>query len=270
MKNAVMMGLWLLVVASMAQESESDGLRLTYLANEGVLLQSGSGAVLIDAFVVEPYSIYACLNDSTWERMLEGKAPFEKVDLALVSHRHRDHFQAEAAVAFMLRHGETVLVSSPEVVGDLARQPGFDAIRSRVETILPEPGAVLTRLQAGFQISFLRIKHGGQAWQDLQNLGHLIRAGGMSLLHIGDAETSASAFAGYVHEIAQVDIALVPYWFYLSASGRAVVADVINPHQEVAVHIPVDRAEAETEFRVNFPGVTLPGPELGQYTPTDR
>ena len=57
--------------------------------------------MLIDAFVAEPYSLYAALGERALEQLSAAAAPFDSVDLALASHVHRDHFQPAAACAFL-------------------------------------------------------------------------------------------------------------------------------------------------------------------------
>src|SRR5687768_9408924 len=71
-------------------------LAITYVANEGVLLESDGVRVLIDA-LVRPNSLhYAVLPDGPREAIETAVPPWEGIDLILVSHMHVDHFHAEA------------------------------------------------------------------------------------------------------------------------------------------------------------------------------
>ena len=232
---------------------------LTYLANEGALLRSGEHAVLIDAFVTQPYSIYAALSPTTWQAMLARKPPFQHIDLALVSHRHRDHFQAQAAVAFLKEHPETTLLASGDVYDDLAADAGFAAINGQVEQVLPEKGKKRIWQQGDLRVEILRIAHGGKRWRTLHNLGQVIHLGGQKILHVGDADTDAVHYKPYAAELTGIDIALVPFWFYSDVSGRQLVSEVFKARHEVAVHIPPkDRQEIATRFR-KHPKVVLYG-----------
>ena len=116
------LGCVLLAIPALGQPTT--GVEVTFLANEGFLLTAEEGSILIDAFVAEPYSIYGAIPAPVKERMEKGEAPFGSVQLALVSHQHRDHFQPEAAVAFLRQHPETLFVSSPEVVDALLEEAG--------------------------------------------------------------------------------------------------------------------------------------------------
>src|SRR5215216_4933342 len=68
------------------------GLEITYIANEGVLISSGDKQVLIDGLHREYQRDYAFLPAAQREKIENAKAPFDKIDLILVSHTHLDHF----------------------------------------------------------------------------------------------------------------------------------------------------------------------------------
>ncbi|MDJ0838201.1 MAG: MBL fold metallo-hydrolase [Acidobacteriota bacterium] len=239
--------LFMLIAVTGGYRAHAQDVTLHWLANEGALLKSESYAVLIDAFVIEPYSIYAALSPQTWLDMLDGKPPFEKIDVALVSHRHRDHFQPGAAVAFLKRHAETTLLASGDVWRELSQQSDFESIRGRVEKILPEPGKLKTWARGGLKVELMRIAHGGQHWRNLHNLAHVIHLGG-KVLHIGDASGAIQHYKPYARQLAEIDIALIPYWFY-SDSGEKVLAEVMTARHEVAVHIPPEALAEVTEKR---------------------
>ena len=220
----------------------SAGVEITYLANEGFLLTCGDTRVVIDAFVTEPYKEYAAVPAETWTRMLEGEPPFGEVAVALVSHVHRDHVQAEPAVAFLAAHPETRLVTSPEVVAELRTVEGFAAVAGRVEAVLPEPGEVVSREVAfgevaEVRVDFLRLSHGTGKSKDIQNLGHLIQLCGETVLHVGDAMPQTRSFAPYRLGEGEIDVALLPFWFFLGEEGRELVAS-FGAGSEAACHVP--------------------------------
>lgn len=239
-----------------------DTVKLTFLANEGAMLQAQGKTVVIDAFVIEPYSIYNTLSQETWKAMIQKEPPFEKVDLALVSHRHLDHFQPKAAIVFLQAHPETQLLSSKDVTDLLAKEPGYAEVKDRIQTRLPKVGEVLTWQDGPLSVDFLRIPHGGQRWKDLHNLGHVIRFGDRSILHIGDAVTTHSAYEIYASQIKDLDVALIPYWFYGSKTGLKLIQDIFKAKSEVAVHISRDDTQSVREsWPTKHPGVIVYGAE---------
>ena len=259
MKNALLIFCFLPLMAQTSKPVlPRNEITLTYLANEGFLLQSATASLLIDAFVTQPYTIYPYLSGDTWRRMTTAEAPFEKVQLALVSHRHRDHFQADAAILFLQKHPETVLVSSGDVVSDLSLETGYASVKARIKQLLPGPAETLVWSQGDLRVEVLRITHGGKRWRGLHNLGHVIHMGGMKVLHIGDASTDLSHYEPYREQISHLDIAMVPFWFYSDPEGRQVVRDVFACRYEVAVHIPLQgRQEILDQFAREHAGVIV-------------
>lgn len=220
--------------------AESD-LEVTYLANEGYLLRAGDQAVIIDGFVTEPYSIYGAVPPDAWAKMIAGEPPFEKIDVALVSHIHRDHVQPDAARTFLERHPETVFASSPHVV---------DAVGGQAESrrmYWPAPGTVGNLEHNGVRVQLFRLPHGGQRHKAIQNLGHVIEIGGFKILHIGDADGSEKNYEPYELSAQGIDVALVPYWFLLETAGRELVANHLQGRFTVASHVPPEQLDEVAE-----------------------
>ena len=74
--------------------SESTAVTVTYVANEGVLIQSDSKQVLIDALHKPYLSEYLATPQKVLDDMMASRPPFEDIELLLVSHIHGDHFNA--------------------------------------------------------------------------------------------------------------------------------------------------------------------------------
>lgn len=249
-----------MAVGAATDPAREDALEVVYLANEGFLLRSAGKAVLIDAFVRKPYSIYAALPGPIHEAMMTGAPPFERIDLALVSHTHADHFQADVAVEFLERHPEAVLASSRQVL-DAVRAMAIEADRlsGRLLEFLPEEGQTALLTRDGIVVEFLRLRHGGgEQNRAMQNLGHLIRLGARRILHVGDAEMVAANFEAYGLPGLKVDVSLVPYWFYLVEEGREIAATHLAGKVNIAVHIPPAELDEVTETLAN----SLPDVEI--------
>jgi len=241
-------------------------LRLVYLANEGFLLRAGGTSVVIDAFVTEPYAGYASVPPELFQEILDRRAPYEHVDLALASHAHRDHFQPEAAARFLAAHPETDFLSSVQVLGEMdasaAGEPG------RPRAFLPEPGKTLEVRTEPVRVELLRLPHaGGERNASVQNLGHRFELGGVRVLHVGDADPEAGVetLAGYDLARHPVDVALVPYWWLGDARSVARAYTLAGAARLVAVHVPPNEvASVQTRLAALDPRVLVfsePGEE---------
>src|SRR6187397_2695640 len=93
---------------------------VTFVANEGVLLTSKSGKVLIDA-LFRSYEDFVFPADSLREAMEAGRAPFDSVRLALATHWHGDHFEPRPVTAFLRANPGATFLASQQVLDSLAR-----------------------------------------------------------------------------------------------------------------------------------------------------
>jgi L-ascorbate metabolism protein UlaG (beta-lactamase superfamily) len=74
----------------------SSDLKVTYIGNEGFLIETANKKILSDALWGEiENTSYEVPSDSLITLMREAKAPFDKIDLISISHKHQDHFNAE-------------------------------------------------------------------------------------------------------------------------------------------------------------------------------
>lgn len=230
------------------------GVEITYLANEAYLVDDGERAVLFDAFVPEAYSGYEPLADETWQAMRNGAAPFDRVVAAVVSHHHRDHFQADAAAAFMNANPGVVLFGPPNIVEPL-RQAGYAG--ERIVSVLPDYGEQNVHDIAGLRLQLFRLRHRQSDTADEQNLGAVLEIGGLRILHTGDVYPERGNFRPYHLAQDGIDIAFIPDWFYAAEwfpDGAAQVREAIAPACTFATHVALDgRAEHRERLGKEFP-----------------
>ena len=85
-----------------------NNLHVTLIANAGVLIQYKGTTLLLDGIFGEKGHSFSNLKPEIWGRMLQWKAPFEKIDYLLFSHAHTDHFSAEMVKEFLLQRKSKV------------------------------------------------------------------------------------------------------------------------------------------------------------------
>jgi len=231
-------------------------IEVTYIANQGVLIAAGSTQVLIDGLHREYRSSYPFLPEPYREQFETARPPFNEIDVILVSHAHRDHFHPESVARYLSYNTATTLVSSEQVVGELQARKDYPAIASRVKTITPPLTQRVATVAAGVPIEVLGVGHGRTGRHaTVQNLGHVVKLGGKTLLHLGDASTDdEEVFDALNLEEAAIDIAFLPVWFLTSDDGAAIVRQHIRPKHIVAVHMPAENPQrAAADIRRRFP-----------------
>lgn len=247
---------WVLCTVSVAALAE---VKITQLANEGVIIDHETTRIMIDGMVVEPYALYGGLPPDLEQQFRQARGLFAGIDLALASHRHHEHNQPEFACMMMQRNPLLRMVTSPQVV-DLMRERCRDISTnvSRVRMVDPQYGDPLAVKEGDAKVTIYRLSHGTRKYARLQNLGHLVEVGGVKILHIGDAAMTPNDFeiAGF-HEM-QLDVALVPFWFFQPGPGMELVNRFMNARQLYAVHIPPSEVAEVSEYLLeNFPQVRV-------------
>jgi L-ascorbate metabolism protein UlaG (beta-lactamase superfamily) len=240
---------------STASPPQQPTLEITYIANEGALIASGEKQVLIDGLHREYKPDYAFLPTPEREKIETAKAPFDKIDLILVSHMHLDHFHPESVGLHMQNNPKTMLVSSQQVVDEVAKKfKDFEAIKTRVTGATPPLKEKVAMKVAGIDFEILGLGHGGGRWRWIQNLGHVIKLGGKKLLHVGDVDASAEIFEKFELDEEGIDIAFLPVWFLLEPAGQTVVREHIKPKQIIVVHCsPVEAEDVVRRIKQAFP-----------------
>jgi L-ascorbate metabolism protein UlaG (beta-lactamase superfamily) len=213
-------------------------LRVTYIANDGFLLSSGLHAILIDALFVPTNPreefIYAHPSPETLERMVQGRPPFQHVDLVLVTHDDPDHFDPQVAAEFLSHHPESTFVSTEEVVlrlTSVSRDLG-----TQIEDVPLGWNTYTRKTLHGIRLTVYRTQHAGQ--RRLQNQMYAVDLGGLRILHNGSAAAEAATFRHLGLEDAGIDVAFLHDSYVLTPEGREVLTTFIRPREVVLTHLP--------------------------------
>ena len=213
--------------------------KVTYVANEGFLLEGGGKKVLIDALFERGVSGYAKIPRTMRSELERAEAPFDGIDLVLVTHFHADHFAPGMVARYLRANPDASFVSTPQVAEQLRPViPGGAGTDGRVTEALPDEGTreVLTR--GGVELEVLNLHHGEERRPPVQNLGFIVKLGGMKILHVGDTEATAEVFGKYSLVEEKIDVALLPSWFLTYDRWIDVVRNEIAPAEIVVMHMP--------------------------------
>jgi L-ascorbate metabolism protein UlaG (beta-lactamase superfamily) len=217
-------------------QTPRQGVTITFLANEGVLLAAQGRKVLIDALFEKYKTGFALPADSTRAALAAARAPFADVDALLFTHYHGDHFQPAPVVAHLRANPRATLVTSSQVIDSLrGRLRANDPITQRMRARTTSPGMRRREVVNGISIELLGLPHGGRP--AVEHLGYIVELGGRRVLHLGDTDFSAETFAPFRLDTLGIDVALIPEWALLHAPSRAVVQRWIRPRQIVAIHV---------------------------------
>lgn len=234
-----------------------DRLSITFLANEGVMLSSGSRKVFIDGLFLKYKTGFAVPADSTQDALQRARPPFDAVDLVLVTHRHGDHFHPAPVAAHLRANPHATLLTSRQVIDSLREYgPGRDLPASRSMARTMAPGTRQRETVNGITVELLGIPHGG-GWRSrgLEHLAYIVEIGGRRVLHVGDAELTDEVLAPFRLDTARIDVALLPTWLLTNEESRRAIARWIRPRQIVGIHVGEgEEGRATREIQAAVPG----------------
>jgi L-ascorbate metabolism protein UlaG (beta-lactamase superfamily) len=234
--GAVLFLLGTVLTSSVAAQSVT----VTFVSNEGVLLSSRSGKVLIDA-LFRSYQDFVFPSDSLRGAMEAGRAPFDSVKLALATHWHGDHFEPRPVTAFLRANPRATFLASQQVLDSLARYEPARSLPSH--QLVPSTMAPGTRRRLtvnGITLDVLGISHGTGRHRSVQHLGYLVELDGVRILHLGDSWVEDDTFKPFRLDTSRVDVALVPSWLLRNAATRQVILREIRPRTIMAFHLGRD------------------------------
>jgi len=238
--------------------SNISSVKVTLLASESVLLQSGGSSVLIDAFVEPRRAVNAQVSPAA-QGWLAPDPPFASVQLALVTHTHLEHFHPETAGAFMRRHPETTLASSADVLQAMrGGYPEYAGIESQLIEVEPGEGEIADIVVGGIRVEFLALRHEASEFYPERVLGHVVHLGRKSLLFIGDSEMRPENWDRYDLESRSIDLAIVPFWLFKEEVTRSFISEYIAPDRIVVIQVPPPGRRGKVkELSTRFPDVVV-------------
>lgn len=235
-----------IAVGAAAEPSEpaARGVRISYLANEGFLLESGGVKVLVDALFGDGLRGYPVVPPALRAEIEGARGRFAGVDLVLASHYHGDHFDAAAVARHLEANPGAVFLSTPQAVTRLRRELGPAAAGRELIAALPAEGETVRLELPGVTVDTLNLHHGRDRRPLVENLGLRIRIGGLLLLHVGDTEAGEADLRPYRAALEPVDVWLLPSWLlgeppWQDARERAAGADRL-----IVMHLPAPDAPA--------------------------
>ena len=244
-KFAASCALLLAVQLSWAQDAV-----IRYLANEGVMFSVGETAVLFDPLYSNGFGRYQMVPDDMRAAIFAGESPFDTVSAVFVSHHHGDHFSAEDMLRLLRARDAITLYAPMQAVSAVRALAGADdqsALDRMVGLDLEYGDSPVTIEADGIRIEAVHVPHAGwpTARTDVQNIAFRVTIGdGNTVLHMGDADARTVHFesdADYWEE-RSVDVALPPYWYFLSDDGIEVLEDRMDVIQAIGIHVPAEFA----------------------------
>lgn len=218
--------------------------RITYLANEGVMLQAGDASILIDALFRDSLGDYQRHSAATQEKLETGRPPYHAVPLALATHWHLDHWDPSAIARFLRTNPNAQFASTAQGVAMLPAE-----VRARTRSLWPNGTLTLPHAT----IAALPLTHA----PGVENLAFRVTLGHRTVVHLGDANPEPANFDALL-PWGPVDVALVPFWWLSHNPAVSFLRDRWKAKHIVALHLGHrDAAESTPALRRTHPSAWI-------------
>lgn len=243
---------------------------VTYIANNGFLLETKTGKVLVDALFGGIKGNWCDQpDDSVSKLMLNGIVPFNNIDAILITHYHSDHFNGPMVVSFLRNNLKSVLICPSQVNDLLKKNPGYADIAKRVKSLKSDNQFDTILTVNKVSIRALRFNHGSFFETDsttgvkydlhrgVENFGYIIETEGFSLFHSGDCSFSdKSHFESYLFGGRNFDMVFLDRTF-LRKEGQEIMNSLIHTKDIVFMHIEPGKGEYYQSIIKDVPGLSV-------------
>ncbi len=211
--------------------------KVTLISNAGILWEVKDKKVVIDGFCKARTSFYKDLPEDAGQKLIQGIAPFDNIDVMLITHEHTDHFDPERTSEFLIKNPGAYIISNKEVIKSLL---GTNILAENSRLIVSEPDLNCAEdiFQDNISIRSFSMSHQGRRYSDVQNLAFLVDIEGTKIFHVGDAKHSVENFEGLGLERERIDILLAPFPYISITEGRYIVEKYIRPKKIGVIHMP--------------------------------
>jgi L-ascorbate metabolism protein UlaG (beta-lactamase superfamily) len=246
---------------------------VTYIANEGFLVEGGGKRVLIDALFDDGFGTYLAPTPELLDKLAEAREPFADIDLILITHPHGDHFNPKVVAAHLRKNQRCRLIAHAQTVDQLRKEEGFAQIRDQIREVRLEPGSEEKMTINGIALDVLCLAHspyyrdGRNVHEQTRNLAFAVNLGGTRFLHLGDAtlQNSAAHLRAYPFDRARVDLLFLNS-SDTSQAAQQMVTQEIKPEWIVAMHVaPAEFAADSKSVRAAYPNAILFGKSMEQH-----
>jgi L-ascorbate metabolism protein UlaG (beta-lactamase superfamily) len=234
----------------LSRVARQEPLVLTYIANEGVMISSGDVKVLIDALFNKPNQEYRAPSPEVLDKIMKGEAPYDGVDLLLVTHNHPDHFDASLAARYMETVPGPILLAPADAVAEMRKAAvDWTRIEPRVVSLDIKVGEKETRDLKQIPVTAFRILHSSDR-ESPMNVMFLFELNGWRVFHEGDSTGKTDVYHDFGLGSVPVDLALVHYWFPLEPNCARFLQEVLKPDHIALMHLPI-RLESDAPGKID-------------------
>lgn len=247
-----------LTVSSFAQQEKVE---VTYVGNSGFLLNIGDKKILIDALFKGFKGNYELPQDIQ-DKLTSAQAPFDEVDLILVTHAHSDHINPDMVRKHLQNNPKAIFASTQQTVNALNgftdRCIGFNPTKEKSES----------KVINGISIEAFYFPHGTDS--RIINIGFLISVNDITIFQTGDADFDQFTFNEFrLLQLPErkIDLAFIQHFYLTSDSiSKQFVTKSIGGKYIIPIHYHFTTPSFDKAIvKANYPDAILFDKELESW-----
>lgn len=241
--------------------AQQDKVDVTYVGNAGFLITIDDKKILIDA-LFKGYKDYYELPQEVQDQLCEAQAPFDEVDIILVTHAHGDHIDLDMVRQHMHSNPKAIFASTQQLVDHMkdstGRSIGFNPTKEKSD---------LKEIQ-GITIEAFLLPHGAES--RIINNGFLVSVNGLSFFHTGDVDFDQFTFEEFRSlqlPERKIDLSFIQH-FYLNSdtTSRQFVTKGIGGNYIIPIHYHYTTPTFDSLIiKQNYPEVIIFKEELDTW-----
>ncbi len=230
-------------------------LEVTYIANCGFLIECAGKKVIVDGLFGGHAKGYFRPSDSVMNLMESASAPFDDVDIILVTHSHVDHFDPDIVAEHLKNNSRGILICPTQAADKVKLEPEEPDIRERVWALGIPADTIVHLERDGVKISAISGRHSSYIEEDstgvkvdlhrnVQHLEYVIEIEGRTVYHSGDAPMNdRSRYQALGFGAENTDLAFVAWWDEKEQMSfrQKLIKDFIRPDRIILMHLFLTR-----------------------------
>ncbi len=239
----------------MCTYANNPGLDVTYIGNEGFLVQSANHRILIDALFKSGAQPYLAPTKAMVKKMIKNEEPYNDIDLLLITHRHMDNFNAPLTIKYLINNPNCKLIAHSQVVCQLKKWAKFAEIESQIKEIDSNICSKMSLKENGIEIDVLNTRHSffrtdrENLNNTVFNLAFIVNLDGEHILHMGGSVVKENILTLEKYPFAKkpIDVLFLTY-FDIAQDSKQFITNKIKPKSIVAMHIPYGMESNVSKF----------------------
>ena len=213
------------------------------------------------------------LPEHIQEKLRLAQAPFNDVDLILVTHAHGDHIDPRMVKEHMKNNPKAIFASTKQTVDALNARDTLDNFHERRIGFNPSKEKSDKKDIKGISIESFYLPHGTDS--RIINIGFLVSVNGITLFHTGDVDYDQftyEEFQSYQLPEKKIDLSFIQHFYLTSDStSKQFVTKGIGGKYIIPIHYHFTTPSFDAAIvKENYPDAILFDKELESWKMPER